>query len=161
MDDITVTSSGAPRGDLVAVALPQIADAGLGLVKVAGRPMPVVFAVVVMPPPAASATTPIHRAAESLRAEFESLAECWRREATHFSLEWQQAMHPAYQRIIGMGDGAIPLILDDLKRTRSRWFWALRALNKGVDVAANVTSHGEKVAAWLAWGASRGLVGNV
>lgn len=37
-------------------------------------------------------------------------------------------MHPAYQQIIGMGPAVVPLLLNDLVRTRSHWFWALRAI---------------------------------
>ena len=37
-------------------------------------------------------------------------------------------MHPSYQRIIGMGEDAIPLILNELDRQPDHWFWALHSL---------------------------------
>jgi len=38
------------------------------------------------------------------------------------------ASHHAYQRIIGMGDQAIPLLLRELQREVDLWFWALEAI---------------------------------
>jgi hypothetical protein len=38
------------------------------------------------------------------------------------------AMHPAYQRIIGMGPRVVPLILRELRRKPDHWFWALTAI---------------------------------
>ncbi len=40
----------------------------------------------------------------------------------------KKAMHPANQGIIGLGAVAVPLILQELKRDRADWFWALTAI---------------------------------
>ena len=41
-------------------------------------------------------------------SRFRELAETWRRETGFFSFMQQRALHPAYQRIIGMGWVAVP-----------------------------------------------------
>jgi hypothetical protein len=39
----------------------------------------------------------------TLNRQFRELAETWRRETGFFSFMQQRVLHPAYQRIIGMG----------------------------------------------------------
>jgi hypothetical protein len=95
---------------------------------------------------------------EAIRTEFQRLAAQWREEAGMYSLEWQQAMHPAYQTIMAKGPCVIPFVLEDLSETRGLWFWALRYLNGGVDVAAKAGKHRDKVRAWLRWGQMLGYI---
>ena len=40
----------------------------------------------------------------------------------------EMSMHPAYQRIIGLGRPALPMILLELQREPDYWFWALSAI---------------------------------
>jgi hypothetical protein len=60
----------------------------------------------------------------------------------------------AYQKIIAMGEPAIPLILREMKERPAHWFTALRAIaksppeNEGADM-------GRATAAWLKWGQER------
>jgi hypothetical protein len=64
---------------------------------------------------------------------------------------------PSYQRIIGLGSGAIPLLLAELERKPDHWFWALQAITGEDPVPA--ASRGnliEMSAAWLTWGRQRG-----
>jgi hypothetical protein len=68
-------------------------------------------------------------------------------------------MHPAYQRIIGMGPPAVPLILARLREQAAQWFWALTAIT-GEDPAEDETTIEGATSAWLEWGRARGLVGN-
>lgn len=68
-------------------------------------------------------------------------------------------MHPAYQRIIGLGPIAIGLILRELQERPEQWFWALKALTGEDPVSPQ--SRGQvaaMTAAWLAWGQQRGYV---
>ena len=65
---------------------------------------------------------------DRLSKSFRELAETWRRETSFLSFGQQRALHPAYQRIIGMGPPALPLIFRELERRPSHWFWALRAI---------------------------------
>jgi len=92
-----------------------------------------------------------------LGQQFRDLTDTWKRETRWLSFMEQRAMHPAYQRIIGMGWVAVPLILCELERQPEHWLWALRAIT-----GAEPTGHAETVAAaahaWLSWGRERGLL---
>ena len=92
-----------------------------------------------------------------LRRTFQDLAETWRRETAFLSFMRQRAMHPAYQRIIGMGWVAVPLILGELARRPDHWLWALRAIT-GEEPAADAPNFQGAVNAWLRWGRERGLL---
>jgi len=61
-------------------------------------------------------------------------------------------MHPAYQRIIGMGRSALPLIFDELSQRPGPWSWALRAIT-GEDPVPLEQAGSAKAAreAWLGW----------
>lgn len=63
-----------------------------------------------------------------LELRFLRLAEQWRAEIAATSSVTMMAMHPAYQRIIGMGPRVVPLILRELRRKPDHWFWALTAI---------------------------------
>jgi hypothetical protein len=88
---------------------------------------------------------------------FEELAETWRRETRFLSFMEQRAMHPAYQRLIGMGWMAVPLMLRELRSQPDHWLWALRAIT-GEEPAADGATLPEAAAAWLRWGRERGLL---
>ena len=45
-----------------------------------------------------------------IETQFLELAQQWRRETGMMSLVTKMSMHPAYQRIIGMGQPVVPLI---------------------------------------------------
>ncbi|HXU33453.1 MAG TPA: hypothetical protein VN851_23030 [Thermoanaerobaculia bacterium] len=90
---------------------------------------------------------------------FGALAGQWRKETAHLSSVTQMAMHPAYQRIIGLGEKALPFLFEDLQREPSHWFWALRAITGKNPVPDSAKGNvAEMAAAWLDWGRSRGYV---
>jgi hypothetical protein len=93
-------------------------------------------------------------------AEFAALAQQWR-EATHFlSAVEDIAMHEAYQRIIGMGEKALPFILRSLGAGLDHWFWALEAITGESPVPAEEAGDMERMSErWLEWGRRRGLLG--
>lgn len=91
-----------------------------------------------------------------LKAHFTRLSEMWRTETAMLSNLSQIVMHPAYQQIIAMGTVAIPLILHSLKTEPYHWFWALKILNGGVDVAEGATTLPDAAAAWIRWGRENG-----
>jgi hypothetical protein len=68
-------------------------------------------------------------------------------------------MHPAYQRIVGLGPAAVPLLLRELEHRPDHWFWALNAITGEDPVAAgdrgNLTRMTE---AWLEWGRRHGFI---
>jgi hypothetical protein len=96
-------------------------------------------------------------AVEPLAERFAELAATWQRETALESFISRKAMHPAYQRIIGLGPAVVPLILRELAKGPGHWFWALTALT-GEDPAAETQTFAEATRAWLAWGRERGLL---
>jgi hypothetical protein len=94
-----------------------------------------------------------------LAAAFERLAKEWEDETGMFSRTDQIAMHPAYQRIIGLGPAALPLILEALRRQPKHWFWALAAITGENPVPPEDQGRIDKMAAaWIAWGQEQGLI---
>lgn len=87
---------------------------------------------------------------------FKECAQTWRRDTATTSSLSEIVMHPAYQRIIGLGPRAIPLILRDLAHQTDHWSWALRAI-VGRDVAEGTSTLDEASAAWLKWGRQNNL----
>ena len=88
---------------------------------------------------------------------FEGLRQKWETETMFDSSAAKKSMHPAYQRIIGMGPEVLPLILRDLRNRRAHWFWALHAIS-GDDPARHRTTVDDAADAWLQWGRDRGLI---
>ena len=62
--------------------------------------------------------------------KFRRLAEQWLRETAHTSSLKKACMHPAYQRIIGMGIVVVPYLLRELEQRPDHWFWALNAITE-------------------------------
>ena len=92
-----------------------------------------------------------------LRREFEELASQWRRDTAFLSIATQKAMHPSYQKIIGMGRDALPLIFAELKARGGDWIWALEMIVRNENPAAGTTKLNDAVEAWLNWGRKHGL----
>lgn len=94
---------------------------------------------------------------EELEKEFMELVEEWHRETGMMSLVSKMVMHPAYQRIIGMGQPVIPLILRELEREPDHWFWALRAITGANPVKPEQQGRLKQMAqAWIQWGKEHG-----
>lgn len=92
-----------------------------------------------------------------LERAFSRLADEWRRETAVISSVTDMATHPAYQRIIGMGPAAIPLILRELEREPHYWFWALRSITREDPVKPEDLGNMRKMAkAWIDLGKLRG-----
>jgi len=65
--------------------------------------------------------------------------------------------HPAYQKIILIGERAIPLILADLQKEPDHWFYALTRLTKA-DPVKPEDNFNQAVEAWLNWGKKQGYI---
>lgn len=89
--------------------------------------------------------------------EFNNLVQKWKEDTIFMSSVTQMAMHPSYQRIIGMGQPALPLILRELRENPSHWFWALEAIT-GENPAEDAITFDEGVEKWLNWGRARGHI---
>ena len=94
---------------------------------------------------------------EDYVTEFYSLVNEWKRDTQVTSTANNLIMHPAYQRIIGMGKGVIPLLLRELQDRPDHWFWALEAIT-GVHPILPIQQGkvDEMAKAWLNWAEQNG-----
>ena len=93
----------------------------------------------------------------ALREEFDELATTWKDETQFLSSVTDIVMHPAYQRIIGLGPDVVPLILEDLEDETRHWFWALWAITGENPVPPEDRGHVEEMKQhWLCWGRENG-----
>jgi hypothetical protein len=86
---------------------------------------------------------------------FQQLVSQWHKERGATSSITQMAMCPSYQRIIGMGEKAIPLILRQIENEGDdpdHWFWALQAVTRANPVSEDAQGDMREMAkAWLDW----------
>jgi hypothetical protein len=75
----------------------------------------------------------------------------------HLSLISKKVTHNSYLRIIGMGEGAIPLILESLRARPDHWFVALRATTN-VDPSKPDDNPSMAREAWISWGIEQGYI---
>lgn len=93
------------------------------------------------------------------KARFEMLAAQWREQAGPLSSSTDRAMLPAYQTIIGMGETALPFILEEMRNRGGHWFWALRAITGENPVPPEHRGNVEAMTEdWLQWGRERGCI---
>ena len=91
-------------------------------------------------------------------ALFNFLRDRWIEERKSTSSTSRIVMCSSYQKIIGMGSLAIPLILRELAENIDQWFWALSMITRDDPVPPEI--YGKHVAmarAWIAWGRERGV----
>ncbi len=92
-----------------------------------------------------------------LEDEFNRLAAVWYQETGMLSMVHKMTMHPAYQRIIGMGEKALPYIFRELRKGKSHWLWALCAIT-GEDAAKSGENVKQAAASWMNWGEKHGYL---
>lgn len=91
------------------------------------------------------------------RQRFTELVAEWRRTRGHSSKIKDLVMNPAYQRIIGMGKPAIPLILEEMEREPDHWSWAMTAISGENPVPQSARGRlDQTTAAWLKWAHEKG-----
>ena len=96
----------------------------------------------------------------SIQGRFQRLAAEWKQQSRYLSNTAQMAMLRPYQRIIGMGWSAVPLILEELQREPDQWFWALEAITEVDPVPPEDTGEVRSMAqAWIEWGKRQGYLG--
>lgn len=89
--------------------------------------------------------------------KFAKLVREWKETRPPTSNSDKLAMHPAYQKIIGLGPIAIPLILRELNQSLSHWFWALHSLTDENPVRPEHRGNLRKMADdWFEWARERG-----
>jgi hypothetical protein len=96
---------------------------------------------------------------EDVRVRFQRLVREWKDKSRYMSSAAQMAMLKSYQRIIGMGEQAVPLILEELEREPDHWFWALEAITDENPVPSEDNGKVRLMAkAWVDWGRQRGYL---
>jgi hypothetical protein len=91
--------------------------------------------------------------------EFRELADQWRAETKYLSNVTKKSIHPAYQRIIGMGEAVVPLILEELAQRPGDWFWALTAITRANPITEAVAGDVDAMTeAWQQWGRAAGYL---
>lgn len=102
---------------------------------------------------------PVSRRTTNPYIKFETNKVRWKKETKYYSSVEKIAMHPSYQKIIGMGMDVVPFILRDLSKEPNQWFWALKAITDTDPVPVEDRGRVRKmVAAWLKWGRENGIV---
>lgn len=92
-------------------------------------------------------------------AVFSSCTSKWKDETRYNSSMTAILLHPAYQRIIGLGPDVVPFVLRDLADTGAHWSWALQALTGENPVPEDHEGRPRLMAqAWLEWGRNRELI---
>ena len=105
------------------------------------------------------ATAPETTTRHDPRERFERFAAQWRTESRSMSNVMQMAMLQSYQNIIGMGESALPHILEDLRRRPAQWFWALEAITLEDPVPDEAYGDMDRAAAaWVQWGIENGYL---
>jgi hypothetical protein len=95
----------------------------------------------------------------TLKDRFLKLTATWKAECAVMSSIRDIVLHPCYQQIIGMGPEAIPIILEEMRRSPHHWSWALRAIT-GEDPV--LKEHKGKLVLmaedWTRWGQENGYL---
>jgi hypothetical protein len=92
---------------------------------------------------------------EPQKATFTELANRWTKETSEIASPTRRFMHPDYQRIIGMGQPALPWLIERLRNQPDDWFWALAAITGDVPLPDDFGFESAR-RAWLNWGAAQG-----
>lgn len=105
-------------------------------------------------PSVAPASRPV-----DISERFRRLASEWKEQSRYLSNTAQMAMLKSYQRIIGMGWPAVPLILEEMRREPDQWFWALEAIADENPVPPEAAEDVSLMTqAWIEWGIAQGLL---
>jgi hypothetical protein len=86
-------------------------------------------------------------------ARFNRLAEQWKTETRFLSNVNTKSMHVAYQKIIGLGPVAVPLMIEDLEKNGpGDWFWALHVITGANPITENIAGNMKAMTeAWISW----------
>jgi hypothetical protein len=91
--------------------------------------------------------------------KFLILARRWQRESQLLSSTGEMARLESYQRIIRMGQQALPFILRELEREPDYWFIALETIADENPVPVSDRGRIQLMTdAWLRWGRERGHI---
>ena len=102
---------------------------------------------------------PISRKDDIPEIKFQILKNQWKNDIMFLSSVPKMAIHPAYQKIIGMGKDAVKLILEEMEQNPDHWFWALTAITDANPVSPEHQGNIQKMTEdWLKWGEENGYL---
>lgn len=88
---------------------------------------------------------------------FEALASEWKEQVGGSSFVAEKTRHPAYHKIIEMGQVVVPFLLRELEQKPTHWFEALKAITGENPVQPEQRGRTKQMAqAWLKWGREQG-----
>jgi len=94
---------------------------------------------------------------QSVRNRFSELVKRWKASQGNVSSVSRMIDHSAYKEIIRMGEAAIPLLLDELRREPDHWFPALQAITEENPVPKAKWGKLQQMAdSWIKWGQDHG-----
>lgn len=97
--------------------------------------------------------------AEEAKKEFANLASQWTQDVEGMSSTVEMAKHPAYQKIVSMGQAVVPFLLEDLRQNPIYWLPALRQITQENPVQPGQRGKIKQMAeAWLNWGKEKGYI---
>jgi hypothetical protein len=89
--------------------------------------------------------------------KFRRLSKEWKEQVQVLSSTTEMCNLPSYQKIIGMGQPVVPLLLRELQTDPHHWFWALKAITEADPVPPeNRGRVREMIDAWIKWGVENG-----
>ncbi|MBD2175851.1 hypothetical protein H6F42_02820 [Pseudanabaena sp. FACHB-1998] len=96
---------------------------------------------------------------EEVRKEFARLALQWIQDVEGMSSTVEMTKHPAYQKIVSMGQVIVPFLLEDLHQNPLYWLPALRQITQQNPVQPEQRGKVKQMAeAWLSWGKQEGYI---
>ncbi len=96
-----------------------------------------------------------------IEEKFNTLVEEWTRDTKFLSSVIEMSIHPAYQKIIGLGSDVVPFLLRELNKNDDpdHWFWALSAITGENPVALEQQGKLSLMKeAWIQWGKKKNYV---
>jgi hypothetical protein len=94
-----------------------------------------------------------------LAIRFRRYVEDWERDTCFTSSISEVVQHPSYNAIIAMGESAVPLILEDLRKTGNFWFPALIKITHENPVNPVDSGNIKRMTkAWIKWGKEKGRI---
>ncbi len=96
---------------------------------------------------------------EEVKEEFANLASQWIQDVEGMSSTVEMVQHPAYQKIVSMGQVVVPFLLEDLRQNPIYWLPALRQITQQNPIKPEQRGKIKQMAeAWLNWGKQKGYI---
>lgn len=96
---------------------------------------------------------------DEIKEQFTNLASQWIQDVQRMSSTVQMTKHPAFQKIVSLGQPVIPLLLEDLPHNPIYWIPALRQITQENPVKPEQRGKIKQMAeAWLNWGRQKGYL---